>query len=432
MKDVLRNSWALLLGVMLFMLGNGIQGTLLGIRGDLEGFSTLQMSLVMSAYFGGFLLGSRLVPDMIRRVGHVRVFAALGSLISAVLVAYALTPHWLAWVPMRVIMGFSFSGVYITAESWLNNASTNETRGRALSAYMIVQMIGIMAAQGLMAFGDPSGYVLFIIPSVLVSVAFTPILLTAGQAPAFEKTAPLSFRRLYAASPLGCVGMFLMGGVFSAIFGMAAVFGTQAGLSVPRISLFIATMYLGGLIFQFPIGWASDRMDRRRLILGLAAVAAVVMLLPVVTDVPFGLLLVVALVAGGISNPLYSLLVAYTNDFLDNSDMAAASAGLLFINGLGAIGGPILTGWMMGWIGPSGFFLYVGVLMALLAAYAGWRMTRRPPLAPDLTGAFAPLSPTATPLAVEVALGAAQEGGPQNPHPEHSVPPASGGPSPRG
>lgn len=415
MVDVLRNTWPLLLGVMLFMLGNGVQGTLLGVRGNIEGFTTLQMSLVMSAYFGGFLLGSRMVPDMIRRVGHVRVFAALGSLISAVLVAYPLAPTWLAWVPMRVIMGFSFSGVYITAESWLNNATSNETRGQALSAYMIVQMIGIIAAQGLMAFGDPSGFVLFVIPSVLVSLAFTPILLTVSQAPAFESTAPLSFRRLFRASPLGCVGMFLMGGVFSAIFGMASVFGTEAGLSVPQISIFIAAIYLGGLIFQFPIGWLSDRMDRRRLIFALAVVAAVGMLVPVLVPVPFTLLLLVAMLAGGISNPLYSLLVAYTNDFLDNSDMAAASAGLLFINGVGAIGGPILTGWIMNAMGPYGFFLYIMVLMTALALYAAWRMTRRPAPAADTTGAFAPLSPTATPLAIEVALGAAQEGGPQNP-----------------
>ncbi|GGH56495.1 MFS transporter [Frigidibacter albus] len=417
MFEVLRNSWALLLGVMLFMLGNGMQGTLLGIRGGIEGFSTLQMSVVMSAYFAGFLFGSRMTPELIRRVGHVRVFAALGSLISAVLVMYAVAPDWIAWTLMRVVIGFSFSGVYITAESWLNNASTNENRGQALSAYMIVQMIGIIAAQGLMAFGDPSGFILFVIPSVLVSLAFTPILLSAGQAPAFESTKPLSFRRLYEASPLGCVGMFLVGGIFAALWGMASVFGTQAGMTVPQISLFIAAIYLGGLVLQYPIGWASDRMDRRKLIVAMTLVAAAVMIVPVLVDVPFSVLLVVAMVAGGVSNPLYSLLVAYTNDFLDNSDMAAASAGLLFINGLGAIGGPLLTGWIMAQMGPSGFFLYIAALMLLLAAYAGYRMTRRPALASDQTGAFAALSPTASSLAVEAALGAAQEGGPQNPDP---------------
>ena len=166
MLTVLRNSWALLLGMMLLMLGNGMQGSLLGIRGEMEHMGTLQISIVMSCYFLGFLFGSRMVPDMLRRVGHVRVFAALGSMISAVLIMYAVAPNWIAWALMRVVIGFSFSGVYITAESWLNDASTNETRGQALSMYLIVQMIGIIAAQGLLNLGDPGGFILFIIPSV--------------------------------------------------------------------------------------------------------------------------------------------------------------------------------------------------------------------------------------------------------------------------
>lgn len=409
MLTVLRNSWALLIGIMLLMLGNGMQGTLLGIRGGIEGFTTTQMSIVMSAYFLGFLFGSRMTPEMIRRVGHVRVFAALGSMISAVLVLYAAAPDWMAWAAMRVVIGFSFSGVYITAESWLNNASTNETRGQALSMYMIMQMIGIVAAQAMLNMGDPSGYILFVIPSVLVSLAFTPILLSVAQAPAFETTKRLSFTALYSASPLGCVGMFLLGGVFSAQFGMSSVWGTQAGLSVRDISIFVAAIYVGGMVFQYPIGWASDRMGRRTLVLGLSALGGVAMIWAAVFDLGFASLLVVAVLMGGISNPLYSLLVAYTNDFLDNADMAAASAGLIFINGLGAITGPLITGWMMARIGPNGYFLFMGILFAVLALYAAWRMTRRRVERSAHPGAFAPLSPTASALAVEAVMEAAQE-----------------------
>jgi len=409
MLTVLRNSWALLLGMMLLMLGNGMQGTLLGIRGGIEGFSTTQMSYVMAAYFAGFLFGSRMTPEMIRRVGHVRVFAALGSMISAVLIMYAAAPDWIAWAAMRVLIGFSFSGVYITAESWLNNASTNETRGQALSLYMIMQMIGIIAAQALLNFGDPSGYILFVIPSVLVSIAFTPILLTASQAPAFETTKRLSFVALYRASPLGCVGMFLLGGVFSAQFGMSSVWGTSAGLSVRQISIFVAAIYVGGLVFQYPIGWASDRMGRRMLVLGLSAFGAAAMLWAAIFDLGFVSLLVVAVLMGGISNPLYSLLVAYTNDFLDAADMAAASAGLLFINGLGAIGGPLITGWIMAQMGPNGYFLFMGVLFFALAMYAAWRMTRRRVARSEQTSSFAPLSPSASPIAVEAVMEAAHE-----------------------
>ncbi|MCB2114921.1 MAG: MFS transporter [Rhodobacteraceae bacterium] len=410
MLKVLRHSWALLLGIMLLMVGNGMQGTLLGIRGGIEGFSTTEMSYVMAAYFAGFLLGSRLTPEMIRRVGHVRVFAALGSMISAVLILYAAAPDWMAWAAMRVVIGFSFSGVYITAESWLNNASTNETRGQALSLYMIMQMIGIIGAQALLNFGDPSGYILFVIPSVLVSLAFTPILLAASPAPAFEATKPLNFAALYRASPLGCVGMFLLGGVFSAQFGMSSVWGTAEGLTIRQISIFVAAIYVGGMVFQYPIGWASDRFGRRQLVLWLSALGGVAMLAPATFDMGFTGLLIVAVIMGGVSNPLYSLLVAYTNDFLDASSMASASAGLIFINGLGAIGGPIVTGWMMSTIGPSGYFVFMGALFVLLAAYTGWRMTRRRVRASDQSGGFAPLSPSASAIAVEAVMEAAQEG----------------------
>ncbi len=424
MLTVLRNSWALLLGIMLLMLGNGVQGTLLGIRGGIEGISTFHMSIVMATYFVGFLFGSQLAPIMIRRVGHVRVFAALGSLISAVLVLYAVAPYWQAWTLMRVVIGFSFSGVYITAESWLNDASTNETRGQALSLYMIVQMIGIIAAQGLLNLGDPAGYILFIIPSVLVSIAFTPILLSASQAPAFALTKRLSFKRLFRASPLGCVGMFLLGGVFSAQFGMASVWGSAVGMSVREISIFVAAIYVGGLVFQYPIGWASDRIDRRQLILWLALVGAVAMAAAVLFEPGFHALLFIAMLSGGTSNPLYSLLVAYTNDYLDNSDMASASGGLIFINGLGAISGPLITGWMMTRYGASMFFGFMGILLALLAAYALWRMTRRRVVRGATAGGFAVLSPSASSIAVEGALSA------QEPRHEAAAAPGHGEASP--
>ncbi len=409
MIRVFAASWPLLLGMLLLMIGNGIQGTLLGIRGNLEGFSTQQMSLVMSAYFLGFLFGSRMAPDLIRRVGHVRVFAALGSLISAVLVLYAAVPDWIVWVVLRVLIGFCFAGVYVTAESWLNNTATNETRGQTLSLYMIVQMLGIITAQGVLNLADPAGFMLFVIPSVLVSLAFTPILLSISPAPAFGSIKRMSFRQLYNVSPLGVVGIFLMGGVFAAIFGMAAVWGGVAGLSVLEITIFVAAIYFGGLIFQYPIGWISDRMDRRQLILIVAVVGAVTATLAALLPLGFTALLLVAMAIGGISNPLYSLLLAYTNDYLEHDDMAAASAGLMFVNGLGAIIGPVAIGWIMEIVGPGGFFLYIGMLSALLAVYAVWRMSRRPAPAVDSTGSFTPITPGTTAVAYEAVIDAQTE-----------------------
>ena len=402
MLSVLRTTWPLLLGILLLMVGNGMQGTLLGIRGKIEGISTTHMSVVMASYFGGFLLGSRVVPNMIQKVGHVRVFAALGSIISSVLILYAFAPHWIAWAVMRLLIGFCFSGVYITAESWLNASARNETRGQAMSAYMIVQMLGIIAAQLLMNTADPAGYLLFLIPSLLVSVSFLPILLSRQPAPQFSTIKPMSFAALFRVSPLGCVGIFLMGGVFSAIFGMASVWGSIKGLSVTEISAFVAAIYAGGLVLQYPIGWMSDHSDRRLIVMGLSLVGFVVSLITFFVQPGIWGLIATAAIVGGVANPVYSLLLAYTNDFLDQSDMAAASAGLLFINGVGAISGPLIVGWLMSMMGPDGFWAYLAALLLLLAAYAGWRRTRRP--APAHDQSFAIIAPSATPLAVEAAL----------------------------
>ncbi|MDR0808661.1 MAG: MFS transporter [Gemmobacter sp.] len=410
MPKVVATSWPLLLGVMLLMIGNGMQGTLLGIRGTLEGFGTFELSVVMSSYFVGLLGGSLMVPAMIRRVGHVRVFAALGSVISAMLVLFPVLPRWEVWVVLRALMGFSFCGVYISAESWLNSSASNETRGQVLSAYMIVQLIGTFTAQVLLNVADPASFTLFVIPSVLVSFAFIPILLADTPAPTFGTIRPLSFPRLWRLSPLGCMGMLLTGGIFAAMFGMSAVWGSKTGLSVKQITTFVGALYAGGLVLQYPIGWLSDRHDRRKIILALSAFAGVTMLLAGLFSLPFWALLGVAMVLGGIANPLYSLLIAYTNDFLTKEDMAAASSGLLFLNGLGAISGPLATGWIMERVGPNGFFHFIALNFVALALYAAWRMTRR--AAPGVTGQFATVSPTASALAVGAVMEEADTGEP--------------------
>ncbi|WP_101068131.1 MFS transporter [Roseovarius salinarum] len=403
MIQVLSGAWALLLGMMLLQVGNGMQSTLLGIRGELEGFSAFEMSLVMAGYFVGFLFGSRMAPEMIRRVGHVRVFAALASLISAVMILYPALPDIWAWGAGRVLIGFCFSGVYVTAESWLNNAATNETRGKALSLYMIVQMVGIVSAQALMLVADPAGFILFIIPSVLVSLSFAPILLSISPTPAYGTAKPMSLAQIMRVSPLGCVGMFLLGGVFSAQFGMAPVFGAEAGLSVAQISTFVATFFVGAVVLQYPIGWLSDRLDRRVLILATAVIAGGGALVGLLLGGFFWALLLAGFMIGGMSNPLYALLIAYTNDFLTHDDMAAASGGMVFINGLGAVAGPLVTGWLMGMIGPRGFFLFIAGLMLAMAGYAAYRMTQRAAPAPDETESYAPVVPSASPVSVELA-----------------------------
>ncbi|WP_296417561.1 MFS transporter [Pseudooctadecabacter sp.] len=404
MIKVFVTSWALFLGMFMLMVGNGLQGTLLGVRGGLENFSTFEMSIVMSAYFLGFLGGSRLAPEMIRRVGHVRVFAALGSTISAVLIMYPVLVEIWAWTLGRVIIGFCFSGVYVTAESWLNNAATNENRGQSLSLYMLAQMSGIVVAQGILSMGDVEGFILFIIPSVLVSLAFAPILLSVQPTPAFEATKPMRLTNLVATSPLASVGMFLLGGVFAAQFGMTAVYGTAVGLSVGQISLLVSVIYIAALAAQYPIGWLSDRMDRRLLIVIIAAVGAGGAALAWVGGATFTTLLIGAALVGGTSNPLYALYIAYANDFLDHEEMPAASAGFIFINGVGAIMGPVLIGWIMGVFGEAAFWAVVAVLMAAMAAYGVLRMLQRPSdTAVEDQVSYAPVMASASPVAMEVA-----------------------------
>ena len=399
---VIKNSWALLFGMFLLMLGNGLQGTLLGVRGSIEGMSPQTMSWVMTGYFVGFLFGSQLTPNMIRRVGHVRVFAALGSLVSACLILYAAWTNPYFWFLLRIIVGFCFSGIYVVAESWLNDSSSNETRGQTLSAYLIVQMMGIVLAQAVLNFADPSGYMLFIIISVVVSLSFAPILLSVSPAPQFQTSKRMTLSQLWSISPLGVVGQFFLGAIFAALFGMASVYGTERGLTVKDISLFVAAIYFGGMILQYPIGWVSDRMDRRVLIFIVCSIGTFFSFAANLSD-NFIWLLIVAFIIGGVSNPLYSLYIAYTNDYLEHDDMASASGGLIFLTGIGAIFGPSIVGWLLDAYGAASYFWFIGSVMAIMGSYALYRMTQTSSTAVEDTSTYAPVTPTSTPIAMELA-----------------------------
>ena len=403
MINMLSGVWALLLGIVLIMLGNGMHFTLVGLRGGIEGFSATELAIVTSGYFLGFLSGARLTPVLIQRVGHVRVFAALGSFMSAGLIALPLLTEPWAWTLLRVLIGFCMSGIYVAAESWLNAASTNETRGKVLSAYMIAQTLGIIGAQGLLTLGDAATSALFIGASILVSISFAPILLSAATVPAVEVARPMPLRALFSSSPLGAVGIFLLGGVYATQSGMGAVFGTQIGLTADQIALFVAMLFAGALVLQFPIGWLSDRMDRRKLIFGAAALGAAACAAGWVSGGGLWPLMAVAFFAGGVTTPLYALFLAYTNDFLSAEDMPAASGGLVFTFGLGAILGPLATGWAMEGLGPFAFWLVLGATFVVIALYALYRMTQRAVVPVDQTESYLNVLPTASPVAVEAA-----------------------------
>ncbi|MEO1000444.1 MAG: MFS transporter [Pseudomonadota bacterium] len=409
MLAVIGNVWALLIGVFLLMVGNALQSSLLGIRGALEGMDAATLSYIMSAYFIGFLGGSQLTPRLIRRVGHIRVFAALGSLLSAAFILYPVWPEPVFWFFLRLIVGFCFSGVYIVAESWLNNAATNETRGATLGAYAFVVVAGVVGGQLFLNIADPSAYFLFIFISVIVSIAFAPILLSVTPAPYYEATKPMTVRELIRVSPFGCFGMLVIGTIFSALFGMSAVYATEKGLSVAELSIFVAAIYVGGLAFQVPIAWISDRMDRRLLVVALCLVGAGVCVIGAIGGGSFAVMLAAGAVMGGIANPLYPLLIAYTNDYLEHEDMAAASGGLVFLNGLGAIAGPVVIGALMASLGADAYFGVVAVLFGTIAAYGFYRMTQRAAPSVEDTSAYAAMAPIASPASVEFAQEAAIE-----------------------
>ncbi len=403
MIQVLSRVWALLIGIVLIMLGNGMHFTLIGLRGGIEGFSAAELAIVTSGYFVGFLSGAHLTPVLIRRVGHVRVFAALGSFMSAALIAFPLLAEPWAWTPLRILVGFCMSGIYVTAESWVNDTATNETRGKVLSAYMIAQTLGIIGAQGLLTLGDAGTSTLFICASILVSVSFAPILLSVSPVPVTEVARPMPIRKLFTGSPLGTVGIFLLGTIYATQSGMGPVFGTEIGMKTSDIALFVAMLFAGALVLQYPIGWLSDRMDRRKLIFAAATVGGTTCLLGWLDFGGSWPLLAAAFLSGGVTAPLYALFLAYTNDYLSAEDMPAASGGLVLTFGIGAILGPLITGWAMEQFGPYSFWLVLAVTFAGIAVYALYRMTQRAIVPVDETESYLGVFPTSSPVAVEAA-----------------------------
>jgi MFS family permease len=376
LRSALLSCWALLLGFGILMLGDGLQGTLLAIRADLEGFSTTVTGLIMSTFYIGFLLGSILTPKLTQQVGHIRVFAALSALASAAILVHALFVEVPVWIALRLLSGFCFAGLYIVAESWLNDRATNETRGKLLSLYMIVTYAGVGGGQLLLNLASPSEFPLFILTSVLISVAVVPLLLSAGSPPKHQESINISLLAVYRLSPLGIVGMFSVGLVTAAFFALGPVYGQRIGLDVEYISYFMTAAVVGTVILQAPIGVLSDRFDRRiiltitTLLTSLAAVLCVF-----ASQVSTNLLLLAVALFGGLALPLYSVCVAYTNDHLKPNQMIAASGALVLTSGLGAVAGPILIASIMDYFGEQAMFWAIAVVHAFTGLFALYRMT---------------------------------------------------------
>lgn len=426
MLAAVSSAWSLFLGMGLLMTGSGLLGTLLGVRATFEGFGTTVTGLLMSAYFLGFLAGSTLTPRLVARVGHVRVFGALASLASSAALIHAIMVDPITWTLMRVLFGFCYAGLYVVAESWLNEISTNQNRGQMLSIYMTISMAGMALGQGLLNTAETTGVVLFILISVLISVALVPMLLSGISAPAFASSARVPIRELYRISPLGLVGMMVGVAAWASFFSMGAVYAAQIGLSVAEISIFMAAMLIGAVCLQWPIGRLSDIFDRRTVFaITSLLVALAAGLIGLAEGGPRVWLYLSAALFGGVAVPLYSLAVAHTNDFLEPHQIVAASGTLVLMAGLGATAGPIGAALLMDWLGPNGLLVWCALTSTSIGLFAFWRMTRRPAKPLEEQGAYVGMPVRPTPQSIAWVEIAAADASPEAAAVDTSDPPAT-------
>jgi MFS family permease len=404
-------AWALFVALSMMMLGIGLQGTLLGLRATSEGFATATTGLVMSAYYAGFVGGSWSAPFLVRRVGHIRVFAGLASLASAVVLIHALFVNPPAWFAMRLVSGFAVAGLFVVIESWLNHASSNETRGQILSVYMIVCMGSMGLGQLFLNLADPGEATLFIVVSVLVSLSLVPISLTRHAAPPIDAPRPISLGELYRVSPLGFVGCLASGVAQGAFFSLAAVYAVLVGLDLASTAWFIALPLFGVIVVQYPVGILSDRLDRRIVLTALALMVAALALANVFASFGSAPLQLVAVTAfGGLMIPLYALAIAQMNDHIDSDQMLGASSRMVLIYGVGSMFGPLIVGAVMQSAGALGFFWSLSVVHLVVGVFALYRMSRRGPAASEQQGGFVLVAPRTTPVAAGIAVQILDEG----------------------
>jgi len=394
MLKVVSNSWALFLGMALIMLGNGLQGTLLGVRASIEGFDLSITGLIMSGYFVGLVAGSIVAPKIVGRVGHIRSFGALASLASTSILVHAIFIDPWVWWAMRVATGFAFAGLYIVAESWLNDAADNQSRGQLLSFYMLILLVGAAGGQFLLNVANPESFELFVLISVLVSVAVIPILVSVGQAPSFEATESVGLVHLFHVTPLGVIGILICGVSMGALMGMGSVYATKVGLGVSEVSVYMASLIVGGIVMQYPVGRLSDVLGRRRVIIGTCFLGAVVSFTAAALVAQDWQLYALIALVGAFSWPLYSLCVAHTNDYLSPSQMVAASGTLVLANGLGATLGAPITALAMDTFGSQAFYQTNGAALSLVCVYALWRATRRDAVSTEDAGDFVVMAPS--------------------------------------
>ncbi|HAQ23919.1 MAG TPA: MFS transporter [Acidimicrobiaceae bacterium] len=369
--------WALFLAFSFLQVGNGLQRVLLAVRGDHEGFGAIAMGVIMAAHFAGYLLGAKLIPVMLGSVGHIRVFAALASSSSAAVLINAVLVTTPSWSFVYLVSGLCNAGVFVVLESWLNDRATNETRGSILGVYMMIMMGGTAGGQALLNLGSPDAFELFVLSSVLISLAVVPVTLSASTSPPMPSDDKMPLRELYRTIPTAVVGIILCSYVQSAATSMAAVFGTQSGMSSARITVFTSAAVVGAVLLQIPLGSLSDRYPRRAVILSVTTVACGLAVAGAITPVTSVVLIGINMAFGAFVFPLYGQFVALANDWVPPQKRIGAASALVLASSFGAMAAPISIGIAVESFGPEAYFWSLAVSLGLLALYLSYRIRVR-------------------------------------------------------
>lgn len=383
MIRVIVSLFSLLFGTAVLLIGMGALGTLLGIRAGIEQFSAPLTGVVMGAYFLGFIVGSYVCPPLIHRVGHIRAFAVMAAITTAVALLHGLVVHPLFWFALRIINGACMMGLYMSMESWLNAITPNERRGQVFAVYMATTLLAMALGQYLILIGEITSMVPFALAAIFLSLALVPIALTRIGQPVAVAVPRLSLKSLYHNAPLGVVGALFAGLAAGAFWGMGPLFAHRVGLTPAGVAMFMSAAILGGAMLQWPIGRLSDSTDRRRVlaVVCLGGVVAALVAYGLALAIPEALF-VAAFIYGGFAFTVYSLTVAHTNDHMDKEHVLEATRTLLLLHGIGAVIGPALAGVLMSALGPGSLLLYFAVVLGLLGSYAFYRTHVQIPVIP--------------------------------------------------
>jgi MFS family permease len=371
--------FAILLGTSSFVAGSGLLTTALSLRANESGFTGSETGAVMSAYFLGYIVATYWCPRIVERAGHVRAFSAFAATAAAAVLLHTLTTSATAWMTLRFITGACVVGLYMVIESWLNERSSNENRGRVFAVYQVISLLALGVGQYLLLLPIAEPLAPFIIAGALFSIGLVPVVLTRVEHPNPISSVRLDITRLWDISPLSVAGTFAVALGNGALMTLGPLFAQRLGFDTIHVALFMSLVFAGGVAFQWPIGQLSDSWDRRTVILLVCLGGALLALLAwVFVDRLIAVFLLVMFGYGGSAFTLYPLCVANANDHEDSSRFMQTASGLLLVYGIGAAAGPLVAGALLQALGAQVLPLFLAAIQLALAAFVAARMAIEP------------------------------------------------------